>query len=766
MTEGKIMIENFKNKLSGVLVWIVLIAIILGPELSYALEDASLPAWLTNDYARITDMDYKAVVVDEPGSEGKIVVTERITFDVHAASKSNGFWELWRDLCEDTIDGVQIHYKVNSVKQIMPDGREIVWSKSPQLYWEDYDYVSSTLGPGKWYHSEGPYDEYRRQYECVFFYIDDVYREEMTFEIEYEMYNAVLRYGDCSDLYISMYSEDTIKYLESFSAEILIPNKDMPRVGNYTVTTYGTNAHSFPVEESATKNPGYYTFSFDLKEDDLKFKSYNQYIEFDLVSFGEDKHIFSEYASHNSYYNDNVLREIEEEQAAYAAELAERKATKLTVLGICALITTLILFFGRHEISKLNSKYPFYTSEQIIDTYRDVPSDLDPNFASALVFCKDKKPPKEEDGAAYSAILLSLARKQYIELKDDPITALDDVTIYINEDDAIGMIETTPVAVHNDTDSYDRATEQPDCDLSSFYSDSPTSYGSFQPHSLVTEPEANPCAQTTIEDSLDAFAFFEPHEPLTICEKYYLDLIKRHAVDGKISMDQLQKRVESDYAYMQSFTNNMKNSIVNCGVGLGYFQKANYLEPKKRINDKAVLFFVLGIAAIVINIITSFTQIDSAFGGFLLVSAASIVNGFYLRSQAHRYVLLTEYGEEEYKKWRGLYNFLKSDTLMNERTVVELPLWEKYLVYATAFGISEKVIAAIKIRCPAMVTETGGKSIIYNSYCRSGRIRSTGRRFHSSVRRGSSGGFSGSGGGGGFGYGGGGRGGGGGGGGH
>ena len=54
------------------------------------------------DYARITDVEYKAVVVDEPGSMGKIVVTERLTFDIHAFSRNNLFWELWRDLCEDT----------------------------------------------------------------------------------------------------------------------------------------------------------------------------------------------------------------------------------------------------------------------------------------------------------------------------------------------------------------------------------------------------------------------------------------------------------------------------------------------------------------------------------------------------------------------------------------------------------------------------------------------------------------------------------------
>lgn len=100
------------------------------------------------DYARITEVDYTAEVVDEPGGSGKIIVTERLTFDIHAASKDNLFWELWRDLSEEYIDGVKVEYQVNSVKQILEDGTAIVYEESPRLYWEDYDYTSTYGGMG------------------------------------------------------------------------------------------------------------------------------------------------------------------------------------------------------------------------------------------------------------------------------------------------------------------------------------------------------------------------------------------------------------------------------------------------------------------------------------------------------------------------------------------------------------------------------------------------------------------------------------------
>ena len=66
-----------KNKF---LIWLFVIILFFSPCIcSYMDEEGNSP----NDYARIVDMDYKAVVVDEPDCKGKIVVTERFTFDVH-----------------------------------------------------------------------------------------------------------------------------------------------------------------------------------------------------------------------------------------------------------------------------------------------------------------------------------------------------------------------------------------------------------------------------------------------------------------------------------------------------------------------------------------------------------------------------------------------------------------------------------------------------------------------------------------------------------
>lgn len=693
--------------------------------------------WNPFDYARITEVDYKAVVVDEEGSNGKVHVTERLTFDIHAMSKDNLFWELWRDLPEAYIDGVKVEYDVLSVKQILNDGSEKTYVESSKLYWDDSDYVSSIYGPGKWYHSPGPYSETRRQYECLLFYINGTYRDTITFEIEYEMYNAALRYNDSSELYLSMYSEETIKHLTSYKGEILIPEEKMPSQNNYYANTYGTNAHSFPFEESDSKNSGYHTFSFELDESQLKFRRYNEYIEFALVSYSEDKHIFTEYASKNTYYNEDVLAELQEEQAIYDALPSKWEKTKMMILFISIASSCSILIIAFLLIKVIKKKHDFYEPETNFEYFRDIPSNLDPNFAAELVFCKGKASDRTEDN--YAAAMLSLAYKGYIELvridsnKDwEP----DNMKIIVKYNpNAQANVETPPLF------------EQPTINTDSDTKD--TLLTELLNHMAILEQE-----KTNIE-SMQVNTL----PPLTATEEQYFNLIIRHSKGRSVTLYSFRNKIISDYAYTNSFINNVKNAITKIGISEGYYQRLAYDKPKKQVRTWGIILTIIAfISIIVVNFISYQTRLDLAFGSFFILGIVCFISAIYLYIKSEKLILLTQFGENEYAKWHGLYHFLNSATLINERTFVEVALWEKYLIYATAFGISDKVIKALEVRCPEMTISP----ILSNPYYRSMRFRTSARSFRTGVR--SAVNISRSGGHGG--YGGGGRGGGGGGGGH
>ncbi len=654
-----------RNRLSTFIIILLIVVYFIIPILGFisvTLEELEINL-NPFDYARITDIDYTAVVTDSEENGGKIFVTERLTYDIHAASKNNLFWELWRDLPEDNIDGLPIKYKVHSVKQILDDGTEIVYDESPKLYWNDSDYLksSSKYGPGKWYHSEGPYNDYKRQYECLLFYVDGLYREKVTFEIEYEMSNASLYYNDCSELYISLYSGNTIKYLDSYKGKILFANDIMPKSGNYEVHTYGTTNYDFPYSESDTMFPGYHTFYFNLDENTLKFTPDNNYIEFALISFGDDKRSFTQYAPANLYSRDDVLSELRDEQAEFEKTKENSKTHKSYVLLAVITVSVIIFWYILNTDKRMKQKHNFYEPSMKMDYFREIPSNLDPNFAASLVFCKSNKKKYDNDG--YSATILNLVRKKYISLqkiKDNFDWTYNNVKIII-----------------------------------------------------LKQPE--PLQELgLIKDTITS----KPEESLTPTEELYFKLILKYSSGFELSMSKLQSKISSDYINTENFVKNIDKSITNIGITDGYYQKSNYNEPKKHLQHVSKTYLILGILSITLcNIISYYTYLGLAYGSFFILGFVLILSAIYLRKISNKYLLLTQFGEDEYTKWRGLYNFLNSATLMSERTVVELPLWEQYLVYATAFGISDKVIKALQIRCPDM--DFSSSDILSNPYYRS-----------------------------------------------
>lgn len=796
-----------KNNNTGLYVVIIVLLIFFSPFIILIVDDLILYSednisTYEDDYARISDIDYKAVVLDEANSGGNILVTERITYDVHAASENNLFWELWRDLPEKDVDGLPVRYEVQSVKQILEDGSEIVYTESPKLYWYDEDYTDEPYGPGKWYHSEGPYDDYNN-FECVLFYVDGLYREKVTFEVQYIMKNASFRYSDVSQLYLTLYSDQSINYLNSYKAQILVSDKDMPATRNYYASTYGTKDYKFEFTESDTLNPGYHTFVIDLDKDELDFDYDTEYLEFSFISFNEDKHIFTEHAPDNYYSNSPYLEELKAEIEDFYNIPIVRKNKKIKILlysVVGSIFVIIYVYLFKKNIEKDNT---FYKPHTKIEYFRDIPSDLDPHFASFLVFSKGKK--KDRLSETLSSLMLSLARKEYIELikidesedwefRNIKIKVLYTAPIIQKTNPSIPIRDLKTIEKSNET-LVNNLVNQKNQTINSnansglmvksnVISNTPIQVDNkrVEYNSLLSvSSKANP---TLISKPAPAIhlemppAYYQKYnirgkklEKLTPNEEVYFNLILRYAKQTfhEITLKKFQDKIYVDNDNVDSVVTAIEDSVGKIGFSNQYFTTPKYNLINDKISGKVTFFYVVACLLLIFgNYMSMVSGLGIAYGGFIIIGLVCIVCGSYLNSISKNYMLLTQYGENEREKWTALYNFLNSETLMNERTVIDVKLWEKYLVYATAFGISEKVCKALKIRCPE--TTISNSAILSNNYYRTSSFRSYSRsigryaRSSSNTSRSSryNGGYYGGGGS----YGGGGRGGGGGGGGH
>lgn len=682
----------------------------------YTWEDFGLDGFSLNpfDYCNLTDVDYTAVLSDE--KNGEVEITEYLTFDVHAGSRSNTYKELWRELPEEYVDGLKVTYDVKSVTQILDDGTEIPYTETDKMYWEDYDYTEDSTY--YWHHSDGS-GNYPDNDESVLIYIPWTYREKMTFKIVYTMRNAALRYNDCSELYLSLYSGNTIKKLNSYKAQILIPDELMPEEC-YTYT-FGTAKARIPYTESTRKNPNYTTFSIDLDKSDLKFNYHNRYIEFCLLAYGDDKNLFVENAPYNTYSYEDVLDECIAENEYYETENSNFMTYKTLLLAGSIFLSLIVISNAKKKYQKIQEKYELYQPEIDYEYFREIPSDLDPFFASELVFMKDPLNENKEKKEEYAAVLLSLMRKNYIT-----ISKINEQSSWTPNNTLIKLepMRTEPVAT-------DILVSQ-------------------EPRYITINTNSN------IEV-----------EPLTTSERLYLELLERYArrrENQSITMTDLQKCIDTDPLHTNSFVKDMERKpILEAGVLQGYFRDASYDKPKIEFENIAASSLTISMLLLIVaNGISYFTPMALAYGAYTILGLTYLWKYVYATCKASNLLLFTQYGANEQAKWFGLYNFLNSDTLLNEKDVQDVVLWEKYLIYATAFGISEKVINAIKVN--AINVDINSSPILNNhSYIHSSHHHSISRSFGRSIHtssRGGGGGF------GGHGYGGGGRGGGGGGGGH
>jgi len=115
-----------------------------------------------------------------------------------------------------------------------------------------------------------------------------------------------------------------------------------------------------------------------------------------------------------------------------------------------------------------------------------------------------------------------------------------------------------------------------------------------------------------------------------------------------------------------------------------------------------IIFIILSLA------LNHFTHISIIFSIISL-----IIIKILLKKIPHKITIFkTNLGKEERKKWLALKNFLIDFSNIPEREIPEIELWEKYLVYATAFGIGDKVLKQMKIKIDNEIIDDN----ILNSY--------------------------------------------------
>lgn len=174
-------------------------------------------------------------------------------------------------------------------------------------------------------------------------------------------------------------------------------------------------------------------------------------------------------------------------------------------------------------------------------------------------------------------------------------------------------------------------------------------------------------------------------------EQVIYDLIKKAAKDNVITTKELSNYAKINY---EKFNTSL-NKISELAIKYQYDCK-NIDKEKEKICKKWSEIGIIYIVAIFLMLCTTTFLVGMPVFIELIICCVLCFRNSKIVS------ILSEKGMEEEKQWKGLKNYMDEFSLLKEKEVPDLILWEKFLVYATTFGISKKVLKQLKVVYPEM----------------------------------------------------------------
>ena len=239
-------------------------------------------------------------------------------------------------------------------------------------------------------------------------------------------------------------------------------------------------------------------------------------------------------------------------------------------------------------------------------------------------------------------------------------------------------------------------------------------------------------------------------------EKVIFDFLKSACKkSNQITVDEFKKYIsKASPTKIQGFNNNVdlrtKEELINLEIHDKNQEKIYKKYSSSTSMFTTILFFAILIIAIMIS------EENTIIFGASAIEIVSKKKSMIIVEKAKKKVnIYTQKGVNEREKWKGLKKYMEDFSLLDEKEVPDIVLWEHFLVYATAFGIAEKVLKQLKVVYPDLEqnldinTHTYMHIMLHTNFSRSfSNAISTSMSSAYSSATGGGGGFSGGGGGG------------------
>lgn len=187
------------------------------------------------------------------------------------------------------------------------------------------------------------------------------------------------------------------------------------------------------------------------------------------------------------------------------------------------------------------------------------------------------------------------------------------------------------------------------------------------------------------------------------------------SADEKIIFEFLQKACkDKDEITIKDFQKYIKNTsttnilalkkALNSQTKKELIEKQLFDSKKGRIYKKyrskntrycTIIYFVIFTMVLLTNFLTTISYI--ALLGLIICEIISIIINSKTMKKINVY---TQKGIDEKEMWKGLKKYMKDFSMLDKREIPQIAIWEHFLVFATVFGIADKVLKQLRIAYP------------------------------------------------------------------
>ena len=181
---------------------------------------------------------------------------------------------------------------------------------------------------------------------------------------------------------------------------------------------------------------------------------------------------------------------------------------------------------------------------------------------------------------------------------------------------------------------------------------------------------------------------------LELIEKAYNGQ-KKNPEDNTITMKELEKYIRNHPTSFETLSSKLSEIAKQRAVNKNKFDKKSEEKGMGYVARTTGYFIMIIISCVAMVMISLYIAgyVDSMqkfiFGAGAIFIIIAIINIVMCSRLASRFSGFTQKGVNEQEQWKAFKKYMEDFSLLNEREVPELALWEHFLVYATAFGIAD-----------------------------------------------------------------------------